>query len=181
MTDAYAKANDPWPRDIPPISTMEAMNASRALLKKFGSRDDAAPNASRRRIDYWRKYTPRKVWVCLSGETNTLRRGWRRLVHDISHIVYEYRYPRLDRHSAHSPIHAKLEAEMVRFVLDQGWLAGVHRPPAKPKPSPADRRTIRLAKLERRLTNWERKLRRAERAVRKLKRQIAATRRSLGA
>ena len=39
---------------------------------------------------------PRRCWICLSGDPSTLHNGWRRLIHDVSHMVHKWLRPNLN-------------------------------------------------------------------------------------
>ena len=71
----------------------------------------------------------RKCWIALSGNTSGLRRGWRRLTHDVSHMVYSYRYPKVKFNHSHKQ--AELELEIIKFVISKGWLNGTLKPKVK--------------------------------------------------
>lgn len=159
----YDLANDIWPKDIPAITRAEATKAAALLIRRFARKSDMPPNAiglpgSARRV--------RTCWVCLSGETNTLHKGWRRLVHDLSHRIHVYRFPRF---ASHNEQHAKFEAEMAAYVLAQGWLTGTLKAAPKAAPTLEEARAERLANTRAKLARWQTKLRRAQTAIKKLR------------
>ena len=49
----------------------------------------------------------------MSGDVSFLSRGWRRLAHDISHMVYRYRNPKAK--FQHSFQQAELELEIINY------------------------------------------------------------------
>ena len=64
-----------------------------------------------------------KSMICLSGDPTTLSKGWRDLIHTISHWVYNYRKG-YKNHFGHSYQQAELELEISKFVISSGWLEG---------------------------------------------------------
>lgn len=149
----YNPVNTAWPEDVPPLTRIEATRAMKRLCRHFGFRP--------RRV--------RRCWVALTPPYHTLDRGWRRLVHDLSHSWFRQTYPRKRPHDA---LHARYEAEMVAYVLGAGWLEGRLKP--KPREKPArDVVAERAARIEARIAAWETKRKRAETALRKLRRQRA--------
>jgi hypothetical protein len=121
----YDPVNDLWPTVLPPITAQEADAARRALVKRFGVRDDACALQSRPMTDH---RPVRRVWVSRKP-TGVMGRGWARLVHDVSHRVFKYRHPGWRTHE-HG--HAVLELEMAWYVLTQtDWLQGGLRAPPK--------------------------------------------------
>jgi len=149
----YARANR-WPEEIPPLTREEAERALRRLWKKFGNGEPI----SRRIL---------RVWVPRKPPFNTIYRGWRRLVHDVSHRIFFRLHP---GRRPHDPRHEWLEGEMVEFVLKSGWLDG------KLKPKPKTEKPIRERRFQsvlERIEVWERKRKRAETALKKLRRQRA--------
>jgi hypothetical protein len=147
----YQPVNSAWPEAIPPITRDEAERAMRKLARHF-------------KIRTYRS-RPRRCWVAVSPPYHILRRGWRRLVHDLSHEWFRQVYPR--KHP-HDPLHARYEAEMTAYVLAAGWLDGTLRPAPKEKPS-RDLVAERAARIEARVKAWETKKKRAETALRKLR------------
>lgn len=157
----YDLANTIWPAEIPAITRAEATKATALLVRRFARKSEGRANAgkfSRTRV--------RTCWVCLSGETNTLHKGWRRLVHDLSHRIHRWQFPAF---SPHNPHHAALEAEMGRYVLEQGWLSGTLKPAPKTAPTLGETRAKRLANTRAKLARWQTKLRRAQTAIKKMK------------
>jgi len=189
----YAAINDG--RTYPPLTREQAGKVTKALLRHFGSPEDAAMRptyalrldqsgrfdegtrkATRAELAHiWRRYTDRhpsgarRCWVSASPSTGHAK-GWGRLIHDVSHMLHEYRHP---KERPHGHLHAGIEQAVQAYVEAQGWLQPQPKPVAA---SVSDRRAARLMRLETRLVRWECKARRAVTAIRKLKRQITATR-----
>lgn len=151
--DEYTPVNEVWPADLPSLTRDEARRAARKLIHHFGGR---------RRVRW-----VRRCWVAASPPFNTVHRGWRRLVHDVSHRVWTREAPKARAHGKH---HATLELEMSRYVLARGWLTGTLKAAEHRRPAPtADQKLARtLAALKR----WETKRRRAETAMKKLRRRV---------
>jgi hypothetical protein len=103
------------------------------------------------------------VWISTKPTTGH-HKGWGRLIHDVSHIVFARRHPSFRPHDGG---HAALEREVAEYVVAKGWL---EPKPAKPEP---DQRSIRYARVCERLKKWESKAKRAETAIKKLRRAKA--------
>ncbi len=140
---------DGWPAEIPYITRTEAKRAETRLYKKFGRLDNG-----RKKTRYSFRFRG-KAWVCLSGDPGTRDRGWRCLVHDISHDLHHWRYP---RKTPHGSFHAAIERELIDYVVNKtSWLQGGLRPKTKAKPTIMDRREQRLAAARDMVAKWERK------------------------
>lgn len=140
VMDHYAAVDAGWPAAIPPITREEARRASRKLARHFGGRP---------------RREPRRCWVATSGQVGTIRRGWRRLVHDVSHRVWREQAPAA---RGHGKWHADLEREMVAYVVARGWLAGTLRAPEKATPVSLDaRRAKRALHLAAQVAKWTRR------------------------
>lgn len=140
----YDNVDPMWPSPLPPCSRAEAERAAAGLRRKF-------------------KMMPSKrvrvCWVSLEGRR--LDKGWARLVHDLSHTHSRVQFPSLPPHGPH---HARIERDMIAYVLGIGWLDGRLKPkPAKPL-TDADK----VARLQVRLVAWKTKERRAVNAIKKL-------------
>src|SRR5262245_14773357 len=109
--ERYDPINTAWRRQLPALTREEAGRAARALLRKFGTRDNAdhtgTDHMSPARIEH--RSRVRRVWIANKAEDNSEWKGWPRLVHDLSHNVFSFRYPNLRPH--HS-LHARVEQEM---------------------------------------------------------------------
>jgi triacylglycerol esterase/lipase EstA (alpha/beta hydrolase family) len=114
----YQEVNDLW-KDIkiPYITRQEAEKAKNILIRKFGAKKFLPPFHSAMNPKAYRVFKP---YICLSGDPTTLWKGWRRLIHSLSHKVYRRRFPQ--RWFDHSYQQAELELEMCKFVIDKGWL-----------------------------------------------------------
>ena len=156
LIESYEPVNTVWPTELPPITSVEALVAKRKLLRHFG---EGRFKTVHPRV--------RRCWVAVSPPFNTLSRGWRRLVHDLSHRITN-RFRGFGR--PHNPYHAKLENEMAQYVIEAGWLSGT----LKPAPRPYSRPTVtdKLQTIVAALKRWETKRKRADTAIKKLRVRI---------
>jgi len=127
----YKDCNTTLPSNLPYITKEEAQRAYRLLTRKFGRKKIARLNRS----GTWGEYKwvnkkmpiqiyakePRRCWICLSGDPSTLHNGWRRLIHDVSHMVHKWLRPNMNHHCYQQ---AELELDMIKFVQAKGWLNG---------------------------------------------------------
>lgn len=175
----YAAINDG--RSYPPLSRAEAGGYARMLLKRFGSPADAAMRGDgqgggvpatrkeleriyQRYIDHHRQGWGRRCWAS-SAPTVGNDTGWGRLIHDVSHILQEYRHPGL---RPHDPGHEAIELAVLKHLESNLFLQPKPRPA---KPNIEQRRSSKLAAIAERIQRWESKLKRAQTALRKLNRQ----------
>ena len=163
----YGQVNRMWPDEIPPITKEEAFKAYKLLTRKFGSKKVWSEyyNKWETKKLYIGRRRPRRCWICLSGNCNLLDRGWRRLVHDISHRVYDFRFPQSS--IDHNIAQAKIEQEMAQFVIDSGWLDGKLKSKPKPKPTKDEKQTAKTKNLIKLIRSWERKETTAKTYIRK--------------
>lgn len=150
----YDDVNSAWGgAALPPVTRVIAVAVHAKLVRKFGGRD-------------WRPTRRgRRCWAAPKGSDTRHPRanGIPRMVHDASHYVFAKLHPTFLTHSA---AHAKLEKQMIEHVLAKGW----HLPkPAKPKPTPEDRRALALARTEAAIKRWTTKAKRAATALKKLR------------
>lgn len=183
-------------KTYPPITRADAGRFALKIVRHFGSPNDAAyrsgfdgvairpTRAELMRI--YRRYADRRdrwgrtCWASTKA-TRDHHKGWGRLIHDVSHIIHEFRHP---KERPHGPLHSGIEREVLRYVEAQGWLE-----PTKPIKSSLtldQRRINKSINLQARLKRWETKHKRAITAIRKIKRSLArldklATRRTTDA
>ena len=166
LVKSYDLANSILPKELPYISFKEAEKAAKLLARKFGKQKDAAPS---RHNNYPTDFDIRKCWICLTGDASALHRGWRRLIHDMAHLLFKYRNPTL-------PIHCKLqadfEAEIVTYVNQSGWLAGALKPKIKAQLSNDEKRNVKIVRLKKNISNWETKIKRANTYLKKYKAKL---------
>ena len=154
MEDFYAEANAAWPRELTAITREEARRAAAKLMRHFvGQRSTGGQ---------W----VRRCWIARTPPFGSLNRGWRRLVHDVSHRAFELTTKNTRPHGG---AHAKLELAMIQYVVAEGWLTGLSRVRRLPTPTtPA----LRLARVLVAVKRWETKRKRAENAIKKLRHRV---------
>lgn len=164
----YGQVNRMWPDNLPYLESDEALRAYKRLVNKFGKKETMHPTLGwrKRKLHPGRK-KPRKCWVCLSGDSNSLRRGWRRLVHDISHSIYDWRFPKSKRH--HDIAQARIEREMAQYVIDSGWLDGKLKSKLKAKLNKDEKQIAKVNNYIKLIKSWETKEQRAKTYIRKYK------------
>tara|TARA_R110002020_G_scaffold62710_2_gene167491 strand:- start:10 stop:639 length:630 start_codon:yes stop_codon:yes gene_type:complete len=180
----YKECNTTFPKELPPICFLEAERAYKLLVRKFGKKKDAAPSRlSNMKIRRWRKVGDkvwktrvRKCWIALSGNTSDLSRGWRRLTHDVSHMVYSYRNPKVKFH--HSYQQANLELDIIKFVISKGWLNGTLKPKVRVL-SRNDKFNIKVESTQNLIKSWKTKQARANNKLKKLQSKLKRLQKSL--
>ncbi len=159
-------ANSILPDNLPYITNDEAKKASRLLARKFGNKKDAAPSRYR---NYPINLHIRKCWVCLSGDSSSLSRGWRRLIHDLAHMLFRYRSPSLPDHCA---LQAEFEGQMIRYVIQSSWLNGKLKQKPKTELSSDQKKEMKITKLKMAVLKWERKIKLANTFLKKYKSKL---------
>src|SRR3990167_7198589 len=161
----YSQINATWPTPLPLVTRHEAQRAAAALFRHFGKADTAVGRTRgiRRRAA---TVEVRRLWITKDrAAAQSLRCGWRRLVHDVAHKVHRWRYP---ERRPHAPLHEPLEAEMVAYVLGRGWLSGKLAPAAKPRLAGRELQVVRHAQVRARLATQKARLVRLARSIAKL-------------
>ncbi len=153
LAQQYAPIEQVLPQELPPLTRIEAQRAARLLIRHFTGKPRTV-NAVRR------------CWLAVSPPYNEITRGWRRLIHDLSHTIMYRR----GHAKPHSGLHARLELEVAQYVLAKGWLSGSLKPAPvlTVKITAADKRLH----LESLLDRWEGKQRRCQSAIKKLRTRI---------
>lgn len=160
----YHTVNSVWPDTVPPITDQEALSAARRLWR-FAMKSKLPYKL---RIG---KLRGRSMDIDSGGMVIDHRRhGWHGLVHSMSHRCHWRLYRHTKDFDSHDHRHAFLEREMIRHVVQSGWLTGTLRRPEKPKPQ-IDQRQQRHARVLAGIARWQAKQRRAEKALAKLARQ----------
>jgi hypothetical protein len=163
----YVPVEQALPAELPAITREEADRAIKKIMAHFGSKALGGPSMM---YDARWSRPARRCWLSTKPTTGHYK-GWGRLIHDASHIIFRKRHPSFRPHDGG---HARLEREIAQFVATRCWLDGSLKAKAAPKPTAVDK----LARIEARLSLWDSKRRRAETAIRKIKRQkYALTRR----
>lgn len=167
----YQDCNSTLPKDLPYITKVEAQRAYRLLVRKFGKKQvpkikgfGIANNLTwvnkkmyvRETRPYGKKSYEtwtRKCWICLSGNPSTLHNGWRRLIHDVSHMVHSWLRPKMKHHCYQQ---AELELDMIKYVQFKGWLDGTLKKKVIVL-TPEDKKLAKIKHLEALVKKWERK------------------------
>ena len=178
----YGQVNRMFPKQLPILEKDEAERAYKKLIAKFGTKKvwseyysgqwitkKMKVRQTRKRGTKTWKTRVRKCWLSLNGNTNTLSKGWRRLVHDVSHYVHDFRFP---NSSNHDLAQAVIEKEMVNYVLNQGWLEGKLKTKLKPKPTKDEKQNAKIISLEKLIKSWETKEQRAKTYIKKYKTKL---------
>lgn len=158
----YRPVRDALPDVLPPITREEAEKAVKRLYRKFGRLD------SGRKLKPYRGGKARRVWIS-TKPTKSHWKGWVRLVHDVSHLIFRSVYP--DKRP-HDKLHSWYEAEIARYVAGTDWLDGGLKPKPKPKPTADERKEADRLKAEKAIARWRTKARRADTAIRKYERKL---------
>lgn len=156
------------PPTLPPLTRVDAGDYARRLLRRFGRVEDGAVGHMTHPVT-WNRTLGRTCWAS-SKPTTGHYKGWGRLIHDISHLVFRARHPSFRPHDGG---HARLEREVAAWVAGTDWLT--------PKPGDPKKRAKRywdteakLADLDLRMKRWTTKARRAATALAKLRRRKAS-------
>ena len=168
----YGQVNRMWPDELPILEKVEAHRAYKRLMTKFGKKKVWIPWEKQwvtKKLYAGRK-SPRKCWLSLNGDTNSLSKGWRRLVHDVSHRVYDFRFP--NSSEDHNIAQAKIEQEMAQYVIAQGWLEGKLKPKIKTPLTKDEKKSKKLLNYERLLKKWMSKMSLANTKIKIYKRRI---------
>jgi|TARA_R110002033_G_scaffold154201_1_gene190659 hypothetical protein len=177
----YGQVNRMFPKQLPILEKDEAEKAYKKLIAKFGTKQVWSEYSNKwitkkmkvRRIRKFGEKTfkteVRKCWLSLNGDTNTLHKGWRRLVHDVSHYVHDFRFP---DSSNHDLAQAVIEKEMVNYVINQGWLEGKLKTKLKPKLTKDEKQNAKIISLEKLIKSWETKEKRAKTYIKKYKTKL---------
>ena len=167
----YKDCNATLPKELPYITKVEAQRAYRLLVRKFGRKTKAYPRGNIAYQNYqWknvkmrvREVRPfgkkgfetftRRCWICLSGDPSTLHNGWRRLIHDVSHMVHKWLRPNMNHHCFQQ---AELELDMIKYVQFKGWLNGTLKKKVVVY-TPEDKKLAKIKHLEALVKKWETK------------------------
>ena len=176
----YAECNNTLPNELPYITKEECQKAYSLLVKKFGRKQ-----VRHSFKDEWvlrkmgvRKTRPigtktwniwtRKCWICLSGNSSELHKGWRRLIHDVSHMVHKWLRPTSPHHCYQQ---AELELAMIKYVQEKGWLSGSLKPKVVIL-SKEEKRLKKLANYQNLINKWQTKLKLANTFIRKYNKNV---------
>jgi hypothetical protein len=126
--DVHGGKTEAWPDVMPELTEAEATRAAKRLYRKFMGapwRFDVVPVSGRchsyiRRVTVGRR---RKTAIVVNPG-----RGWKELVHGLSHTFFRRLHPSLPPHHFE---HTHFEKAMVRYVIENGWLDGKLKPQPK--------------------------------------------------
>lgn len=152
-----------WPEQVPVPTPQEALSGAKRLYRKFLGRAWTGKWA----LTSGKRYTRVLNGVYYVNPNSPYYGGWKDIVHFMSHRICRRLYPGAP---GHGHTHARLEREMIEYVISQGWLEGKLKRPEEERAvvSLSDVRRDRvLANIER----WETKMKRAKTALKKLYRQ----------
>lgn len=154
----YNECNTFLPKDLPYITRAEASKAYKQLVAKFGKKKVWCNYRNKWITKKWKRWVlyskkPRRCWIVLSGNPNTLEKGWRRLIHDVSHMVHNFLRPDLRDHCFQQ---AELELSMIKYAYEKKWFDGVLKPKVKVI-SPEDKKDNKIKHLESLIKKWETK------------------------
>ena len=163
----YKSVNELW-KDvkIPYITRYEVRKALDKLTFVFGKKRFAPPHIR------YNQQKPRivKSMICLSGNPETLNKGWRDLIHTFSHWNYDYRNGYTNRFN-HSLTQAELEFEITKIVISSGWLEGGLKPKVVVL-SKDEKRLEKIKHLQNLIEKWQRKLKIANTFIRKYHKKL---------
>lgn len=111
--DEYKPVNDAWPANTPLLRHKEAVSAAKRLYR-FGMKK---PWKGKVKLTSGNRYNRISYGVLYVNPG----KGWRSLVHSLSHHVHRRTQP---SRPAHGVWHRSLELEMIQYVLRSGWLDG---------------------------------------------------------
>jgi|TARA_R100001086_G_scaffold220718_1_gene137697 hypothetical protein len=151
VSKVYDKVNDLLPNPLPKCSRLECKKAHRILIKKFGSH----------------KHSPLKGNYPIDSYVRW-NKGWSRLIHDLSHYIYNYRKGYTNRFS-HSLQHALLELEMTQFAVNEKWFDGSLKPKILSKD---EKKELKVKKLTSLFKSWEKKQKLASTYLKKYKSKL---------
>jgi hypothetical protein len=165
-----------WPAMIPRLTEAEAVKAAKLLWRWCVKQ--APPNRVYRfpaslpvKVTSGRRYNR-----ILHGHlVVNPGRGWRNLVHELSH-AFHYRLRPTDR--PHSDSHRHLERDLIHLVVGAGWLEGRLQPKARAPREPAVHPDqVAYDRNQAAIKRWATKLKRAQNALAKLQKEERKLRR----
>lgn len=172
MRSTYGKVNRQFPKELPYITKEEALRAYKLLMSKFGKKKVRNLSNTKWITKKLRagRTRPRRCWIALSGDSSSLWNGWRRLVHDVSHRIYDFQNPNASR--SHSQKQAEIELVIGQYVMDRGWLEGKLKPKAKLILTKDEKVAKKISNLEKLLSRWETKQKTAHTYIKKYKTKL---------
>lgn len=166
IAEWYDRTNGAWPAQVPPLEDKEAEHAVRRLFRFATGRRLTMPI----KITSGRRYTWARNGIFYVNPS----KGWKSLVHLVSHYIHTRERPWA---RPHARSHARLELKLVKEVLRRGWLEGKLRPRPAPAPVPPTKDEKRERKIETRRAQ----VKRLDRRIKSLTTRLKTARRSLAA
>ena len=168
----YKECNTYLPKDLPFITKTEAIKAYKKLITKFGKKKIWCNYHQKwvnrkMAIRYYDK-KPRRCWIAISGNSSTLDKGWRRLIHDVSHMVHSFLRPSFKDHCFQQ---AELELAMIKYAVEKNWLNGVLKPKVVIL-SKDEKRNKKLEHYQKLISKWQTKLKLANTFIRKYNKKV---------
>src|SRR5215475_11827457 len=143
----YRFVNSLWPTGpLPALTSQEALSATKRLWRVATGKTWKGEL----RLTSGNRYTWPRGGVFLVNPD----RGWHSLVHLISHAARR----RIFRHGKpHDGNHARLEGDLIRYVVNHGWLEGALKSKAAPKvkPTAEEIQQSRLIRVQELIKAWE--------------------------
>lgn len=159
-TERYTTVPAVLPAQLPAITREQGKRIAYKLAVHF--------LREHKRWPYWLQRwicDGRRVWVSTTPtQAQNHSKGLGRLVHDVSHEVFEAIYP---TRKPHDPLHAKYETDIAAYVAARidAW---VKPPRVKIEPTLAERHMAEYVHNNDHLEAWRAKQRRAANAIKKL-------------
>lgn len=164
----YAITNAAWSavESLPPIEGIEALRVARYLLRRFAGWPRKGRPFSARVVS-----GNRHTWMRNGVLNVNPTKGWKDLVHGLSHVAWYLQEPTARPHSG---IHAELERRMIEHVIAEGWLDGRLRPPPEVAPTKEEKRKAKLEHVRSMLHRAVTRLRRARTIEKKWRLKLRA-------
>ena len=160
----YERVNAAWPAQVPALTGAEAVKAARRLFRWAGMKVREVTETSGNRHN----------WGDAGSFVVNPEKGWRELVHGVSHWVHYLRNRVGAFRSPHDKSHARLELSMVRQVVKRGWLDGrLKSKPAAAAAAVPTAKNDKLAHARAMLAKADTRLKRATTIRRKWARRVA--------
>lgn len=152
-----------WERennDVPLLDKKQAEKVFKIVGRKFGAWKHCVPTTfnykvKRKFLDVYLIGCVRQCWY-----GSHYRNNYKRLLHDISHYIQDYR----TGSSNHCTSQSKLEKEIVEWVIENDWLRDkIKHPepkakPVKTKPTKIEINETKISRLDKAIENQEKKI-----------------------
>lgn len=172
--DRDLKPDNLWPAAIPPLTWPEAKRAALRLFR-FGMgttfRGVVKETTGNRHTWIYRISGSQEFGISWEMTVNA-EKGWRDLVHGLSHALVRLCNP---GERPHSKFHARFEQKLVKEVIRRGWLVGKLTRSARMRKEAPRPDALRQGRIERRQSQ----VARLERKIRALTTRLRTARRSL--